>query len=93
MATWQMYSGRLEASIQDVTRGVAFGFTSLISAPGFPPSTYADLARGTSPSLKGLRPRILNEGGVAPGYPVIRSGSLAISMLPFTERATGQPSA
>ncbi len=36
MATWQMYSGRLVASIQVVARGVAFGFTSLISAPGFP---------------------------------------------------------
>jgi hypothetical protein len=87
MATWQMCSGRSEASIQDVTRGVAFGFTSLISAPGFPPPTYADPTRGTSPSLKGLRPRILNERGVAPSCPVSRSGSLAISMLPFTERA------
>jgi len=87
MTTWQMCSGRSEASFQDVTRGVAFGFTSLTSAPGFPPSTYADLTWGTSPSLKGLRPRILNEGGVAPSYPVIRSSSLAISMLPFTERA------
>jgi hypothetical protein len=86
MATWQMCSGRLEASIQYVTRGVDFGFISLTSAPGFPPSTYADLTRGTSPSLKGPRPRILNEGGVAPSYPVIRSSSLAISMLPFTER-------
>ena len=93
MATWQMCSGRSEASIQDVTRGVALGCTSLISAPGFPPSTYADPTRDTSPSLKVLRPRILDEGGVAPGYLVVRSTSLAISMLPFTERATGQPSA
>ncbi len=44
MATWQMYSDRPEASIQDVTRGVAFGFTSLIFTPGFPLSDYADLA-------------------------------------------------
>ena len=90
MATWHMYSSRLEANIQDVTRGVAFGFTSLISAPGFPPANYADLTPGSLHPLCrgcGLHPQRRWRWSWLPGGQVQLAGDLDAALYRAGDRA------